>query len=240
MRSDYDGGAATSMLPSMRRLAIPKPCDASWGAMTPTAEGRHCARCATRVVDMTSMNAREATITASLFAPGSLCARLALSAALTTAAGCSSARPIAEPLPMSETKTTPKQKVSIDPDDDLDHIPDVNDKCPHEPETYNGFEDEDGCPDMGKVIVPPMHTERWRVLPFRDRDEGEVRSTIAQIASLLRAHPGLGVLHVRGDVHRVAKVVTMIVEHGVSRDRVRASPDDGVDATNVSLELVEG
>ena len=28
-----------------------------------------------------------------------------------------------------------------------------DDKCPNEPETYNGFEDEDGCPDKGLVIV---------------------------------------------------------------------------------------
>ena len=32
-------------------------------------------------------------------------------------------------------------------DSDRDGIPDSVDKCPREPETYNGFEDEDGCPD---------------------------------------------------------------------------------------------
>jgi hypothetical protein len=125
-----------------------------------------------------------------------------------------------------------------DPDNDLDHIPDVSDKCPNEPETYNGFEDEDGCPDMGKVIVPPMHTERWRVLPSHDVDDGDVRSTIAQVASLLRAHPGLGVLHVRGDADRVAKIVASFVEHGVLHHRVHASIDE--DAAMVKLALVEG
>jgi outer membrane protein OmpA-like peptidoglycan-associated protein len=38
-------------------------------------------------------------------------------------------------------------------DRDGDRIPDDVDKCPDEPETYNGFEDEDGCPDKGRVIV---------------------------------------------------------------------------------------
>jgi outer membrane protein OmpA-like peptidoglycan-associated protein len=33
------------------------------------------------------------------------------------------------------------------PDRDGDGIPDALDKCPDQPETYNGFEDEDGCPD---------------------------------------------------------------------------------------------
>ncbi len=32
-------------------------------------------------------------------------------------------------------------------DKDGDGIPDNVDKCPNEPETYNGFQDEDGCPD---------------------------------------------------------------------------------------------
>jgi outer membrane protein OmpA-like peptidoglycan-associated protein len=34
------------------------------------------------------------------------------------------------------------------PDRDGDGIPDRDDKCPNEPETFNGFDDEDGCPDV--------------------------------------------------------------------------------------------
>ena len=33
------------------------------------------------------------------------------------------------------------------PDRDHDGVPDSIDKCPEEPEDYDGFEDEDGCPD---------------------------------------------------------------------------------------------
>jgi outer membrane protein OmpA-like peptidoglycan-associated protein len=36
-----------------------------------------------------------------------------------------------------------------DPDTDGDGIPDALDKCPMEPETVNGFDDDDGCPDAG-------------------------------------------------------------------------------------------
>ena len=38
-------------------------------------------------------------------------------------------------------------------DRDKDGIPDDLDKCPDEPETYNGYQDEDGCPDKGRVVV---------------------------------------------------------------------------------------
>ncbi|MGH9922392.1 MAG: thrombospondin type 3 repeat-containing protein, partial [Nitrososphaerales archaeon] len=36
---------------------------------------------------------------------------------------------------------------ACDPDDDNDSIPDNTDQCKTEPETFNGFEDTDGCPD---------------------------------------------------------------------------------------------
>lgn len=40
-----------------------------------------------------------------------------------------------------------------DPDPDKDGIPAPNDKCPDQPETANGFEDQDGCPDEVPEIV---------------------------------------------------------------------------------------
>lgn len=33
------------------------------------------------------------------------------------------------------------------PDADGDGVPDASDACPAEPETFNGFRDQDGCPD---------------------------------------------------------------------------------------------
>jgi hypothetical protein len=38
-------------------------------------------------------------------------------------------------------------------DRDGDGIPDDVDKCPDDPETMNGFDDDDGCPDRGRVVV---------------------------------------------------------------------------------------
>src|SRR5262245_30437678 len=38
-------------------------------------------------------------------------------------------------------------------DKDRDRIPDARDQCPDDPEAYNGTDDEDGCPDRGKVVV---------------------------------------------------------------------------------------
>jgi hypothetical protein len=38
------------------------------------------------------------------------------------------------------------------PDRDGDGIPDARDSCPQHPETYNGVQDQDGCPDRGRVV----------------------------------------------------------------------------------------
>ena len=38
-------------------------------------------------------------------------------------------------------------------DSDGDGIPDRFDKCPYEPEDWDGFEDEDGCPDNGTEVL---------------------------------------------------------------------------------------
>src|SRR5437016_3483062 len=52
----------------------------------------------------------------------------------------------AKVVPAVAVKPTPEPpKPSLDPDGD--GIIGDADKCPNEPETKNGFEDEDGCPD---------------------------------------------------------------------------------------------
>ena len=40
-------------------ISIPQPCPKSWAAMTPTEAGRHCAACATEVVDFTRLSDAE-------------------------------------------------------------------------------------------------------------------------------------------------------------------------------------
>ena len=50
------------------------------------------------------------------------------------------------------TRTASRTPTAVpDIDNDGDHVLDIADKCPMQPETYNGFEDEDSCPDT----VPP-------------------------------------------------------------------------------------
>jgi outer membrane protein OmpA-like peptidoglycan-associated protein len=86
-------------------------------------------------------------------------------------------------------------------DRDHDGIPDSLDACPDEPETYNGFEDEDGCPDKGRVIV---HTGRIEIIDkiYFARNEDRVkpisRPILDAIASTLKGNPQITSVEVQG------------------------------------------
>ncbi|CAN5681429.1 hypothetical protein BH11MYX1_BH11MYX1_08150 [soil metagenome] len=59
---------------------------------------------------------------------------------------------------MPEPEDTRVQRVAqVDfPDRDNDGIRDDLDKCPDDPETYNGFQDDDGCPDTLADAPPTL------------------------------------------------------------------------------------
>lgn len=42
---------------------------------------------------------------------------------------------------------------ACDTDDDGDGIPDTNDNCSKQPENYNGYQDNDGCPDVQQKLL---------------------------------------------------------------------------------------
>jgi len=50
-----------------------------------------------------------------------------------------------------------------EPDADGDGIPDSRDQCPQQPETYNQYQDEDGCPDVPVDVTKP--SIQFSVLP---------------------------------------------------------------------------
>jgi outer membrane protein OmpA-like peptidoglycan-associated protein len=78
----------------------------------------------------------------------------------------------------------------------MDRVLDIADKCPDVPETYNGYEDEDGCPDT----VPPDVDALRGTIEGLVYAEGEtvVRDaalvTIRRIARTMQAHPNIRVV----------------------------------------------
>jgi outer membrane protein OmpA-like peptidoglycan-associated protein len=113
----------------------------------------------------------------------------------------------------------------------------VKDKCPNDPETYNGFQDEDGCPDKGKVIIEGsdilimdkvlFQTASAEILP-------ESFPIIDAVATTLKHHPEFLVVEVAGHADersnddynlrltqdRARSVVEAMVQRGLDRARL--------------------
>jgi outer membrane protein OmpA-like peptidoglycan-associated protein len=121
------------------------------------------------------------------------------------------------------------------PDRDHDRIPDAFDACPDDPEVYNGFEDEDGCPDRGysgtghpSPISGLIHfpTETSQIAPVD-------KAPLDAIAATLQANPDIKLVEVQGHaaddernplgvaVERAAAVRRALLARGVGRERLR-------------------
>lgn len=128
----------------------------------------------------------------------------------------------------------PTPPAAIDPnlDSDGDGIPDVRDACPKDPETRNGFEDEDGCPDVVPADISNAlaGARAVRFEPRRVRLTDAAKAAFDGPAAVLRAHPHLHVIVIGhpGDddaggelARKRAEVVKWhLVEEGVPADQL--------------------
>lgn len=123
-------------------------------------------------------------------------------------------------------------------DSDHDAIADVDDRCPAEPENYNGATDDDGCPDRGRVVVTDTSIEVLEAIGFaRDSDELTAASTaiVDAVAQVLRANPDIAKVEVGGHASsdetdvwglaaRRAEVVrAALVARGIAASRLEAT-----------------
>ena len=137
-----------------------------------------------------------------------------------------------------ESERTQAAGTNVDakgPDRDSDGIPDSVDKCPDEPETYNGMSDDDGCPDRGRVVVTASRLEVLDKIYFK-RDSSDVQALTAPIldalAATLKGNPSLTLLEVQGHAcapehntkelseRRAAAVRYQLTKRGVAQGRL--------------------
>ena len=93
-------------------------------------------------------------------------------------------------------------------DRDHDGIPDSLDKCPDKPETYNGYQDEDGCPDRGPALVA-VDDKRIITLAKIDFAKDVVQGAaslqvLAAVAGIMNGHREVWVVEVAARVPRTA------------------------------------
>jgi outer membrane protein OmpA-like peptidoglycan-associated protein len=100
-----------------------------------------------------------------------------------------------------------------EPAGDVDHdgILDATDRCPSEPESFNGTADDDGCPDRGRVVVTDTAVEILHNVHFEpDRETILPRSywILDAVAAAMLGNPDIALVEIqahtdeRGDARR--------------------------------------
>src|SRR5262249_56345665 len=100
--------------------------------------------------------------------------------------------PAPPPPPPAPEPEAAEPEPAPEPDRDGDGIADRADACPDEPETVNGVEDADGCPDVGEFVVENDRIVLEETVLFdvnRARVKHSGQRVLAAIAALSRQHP---------------------------------------------------
>jgi len=128
-----------------------------------------------------------------------------------------------------------------DPDNDADGVLDGADKCPNEPETYNGKDDEDGCPDSGLVIInspPPQYVTHISFARGSAKLRAADEDTLEAVIQVMAGHPEIGRVLVIGyasedegtakqkialSLKRAESVIARLIKGGVEASRFVAT-----------------
>ncbi len=128
----------------------------------------------------------------------------------------------------------------------------MTDKCPNEPETFNGFEDEDGCPDKGSVIIQDNNIIILDKIQFALQLSAEIlpasNKILDAVSTTLSHHPEFTLLEVAGHADERGERRVQPQAHagprqlghaGAHRARHRASRACGARATASTARSTE-
>lgn len=141
------------------------------------------------------------------------------------------------PQPTGAAIAKPPATAVGDPDSDGDGIADRDDKCPNDAETFNGFEDEDGCPDRCRLYVTgdPVVVGPIRFSAGGTTIDASADVVIEGVAGLLQAQPEIVSVQIEGHAgasesgdplglsqKRADEVRAKLIARGIAASRLRA------------------
>jgi len=121
-------------------------------------------------------------------------------------------------------------------DRDHDRIPDAQDRCPEQPETYNGIDDEDGCPDTGRVVVESQQIQLVQNVFFAANSADILPASLPlldAVAAALRGNPQIAQIEIQGNasddeadawslaLNRASTVRAGLLALGIAAERLR-------------------
>ncbi len=116
----------------------------------------------------------------------------------------------------------------------------MDDSCPNDPETYNGFEDEDGCPDRGNVVIEENQIIILEKIYFATNSAEILKKSfpiVDAVSATLVGNPQLKLVEIQGHADerssdqynidltrdRAASVRQALIQRGVEPDRLRSA-----------------
>ena len=125
-------------------------------------------------------------------------------------------------------------------DTDRDAIADADDRCPSEPETANGLEDDDGCPDRGRVVMTSTSIEVLENVHFEHRSAAIMPRSLPlldAIVTTLQGNPDITLIEIQGhtdergddaanlrlSTRRARAVRDYLVAKGIAASRLEAT-----------------
>lgn len=124
-------------------------------------------------------------------------------------------------------------------DRDGDAIPDAVDKCPDDDEAFNGTDDDDGCPDRGRVVVRDSSFVILEHVVFAANSETLTPASedvIAAVAAAMVGNPNIALVEIGGhtssdegdgwalSARRATAVRAALIAHGVAASRLEIQP----------------
>lgn len=87
-------------------------------------------------------------------------------------------------------------------DADKDGIPDAKDKCPNKPESFNGYKDDDGCPDKKSLVVVTKNEIKILQKVYFEVNKAEIKkksfTLLDTVALVLGKFPSITKIQVEG------------------------------------------
>ena len=110
------------------------------------------------------------------------------------------------------------------------------DKCPNEPETKNGFQDEDGCPDTPPPTKLDMLAKRVNFAFNSAAITADTQAVLKEVAQYMKEEPGITKVEVGGHTDnkgnakfnkglsqkRADAIIAALIKLGVEKPRLEA------------------
>jgi len=147
----------------------------------------------------------------------------------------------AQPSPVPQPPPQQPLQPETPKDTDGDGIPDDQDKCPTQPEVYNNFQDEDGCPDQGPgVKVEGRKIATFEQVHFATNEDVVLKDSyplLGEVARVLKRDSWIRRVLIEGHTDNQGDILFNVdLSRRRARNVMRKLLEDGIEPERLEYE----